>query len=744
MIDDVAAALRREAREVDERRALVLSGEHATCRDAVDDALDGAGVDRSRVAVVGREEIAGLRRVRPTRAGELLGTTLDAVVVDAHAELRPNALGQVVGTVDGGGLLVLLSPRLDEWPDRRDAFDRTLAVPPFDVEQVTGRFRRRFVETLRAHRGIAIVDVDEGRIEDDGLTHPAPRLPSSERQLPVDTTFPRVAYERCLTGDQVSALSALEALAEPGAAVVVEADRGRGKSSVAGLAAGSLAAAGNDVLVTAPEYRSAREVFARADELLVDVGMDVERDRGVTRRIDAGSGGMVRFLKPAAAVDEDPDVLVVDEAAAIAVPILTEFLDVDRVAFATTIHGYEGAGRGFSVRFRDRLARGEHDVTELTMSEPIRYAAGDPIEVWSFRALLLAASPPADELVGATTPETVEYRALEPDDLLADEPLLREAFGLLVLAHYRTEPNDLARLLDAPNVSTRALLHDGHVASVALLAREGNLSADRRADMYEGGRVKGNMVPDVLTSQLRDESAGELEGIRILRIATHAAVRGRGLGSRLLSEIRSEFGGEVDWLGAGFGATPDLVDFWAKNGYATVHLSTTRNESSGEHSVVVLSPTGDRGRTLARRHGDWFAKRIPGVLSDALRDADPDVVRAALRATDAAVEPVLSEPEWRHVAGMAYGPGLVDVDPAPFRRLATAHLIDPADRDVLSSREERLLVAKVLQARAWETVADALGFHSRGECMRAIGEAFKPLVDVYGTTAALEERERFR
>lgn len=749
-VRSVARSLRREATGTNERRVLVLSGEQSACHDAAVEALDAAGIERRETTLVGSTDTLGCERVYHRNADELLGRTREAIVFDAHDGLRPNALGRVVGAVDGGGLLVLSTPPLDDWPDRADPFDEALAVPPFGVQDVTGRFRQRFVDRLRAHRGVAIVDVDDGRVECNGLTDPAPRLVGSpERSHLHESVFPDAAYDACLTGDQQAALGALEALTASSQAVVVEADRGRGKSSAAGLAAGGFVAAGETVLVTAPGFRSARELFARADALLDALEATRERpDRDdVPQRIDLANGGSLRFVEPTTAVERASaaDILFVDEAAALPVRLLEQLLAADRIAFTTTVHGYEGAGRGFSVRFRDRLADASHTITDVTMQEPIRYAPGDPVEVWAFDALLLDARPAVDPLVTDATPANVEYRRLAPTELLADDALFRETFGLLVLAHYRTEPNDLVRLLDAPNLAVDALLADGHVVSVALSAREGGLSADRRTRMYDGERVRGNMFPDVLTTQLRDERAADPIGRRIVRIATHPAARSRGLGSTLLDAVRDRAIGEgLDWLGVGYGATPELLRFWRSNGFSTLHLSTTRNDTSGEYSAIMIEPLSATGDALAERTAERFRGRIAGVLSDALDDADPDVVRAALRTVEGPISTDLSEWEWLVVVGAAYGPGLFDVSPRPFRRLVFRYFVDAPAADRLDDRTERLLVLRVLQARDWETVTDRLGYHSTGQCKRAIGAAFQPLVDRYGTAAALDERARYR
>jgi tRNA(Met) cytidine acetyltransferase len=758
-----ARDLRAEARATNERRLLVLAGSRSATAPAARAACEAADCDPITLA---DRDIVG-RQLSPRRADELLGTTQDCVVVDCLDACRPNALGRAAGAVDGGGLLVLLTPPLDSWPDRRDEFDQTLAVPPFGIEDVAGRFRERLVSTLRAHRGVAIVDADDGRVVDDGLTDPAPRVAPSGVSPPSDVEFPAAVYDACRTPDQRDAVLACERLREPDTAVVLEADRGRGKSSAAGLAAAALAADGDEVLVTAPNARNAAEVFDRAAETLADLDALATESREGAPAIETTTGGRIYYVAPADAVAQSADVLIVDEAAALPVRVLESLLAVAPSAcFATTIRGYEGSGRGFDVRFRGHLAT-ERDVETVALADPIRYAAGDPVEVWLFRALLLDARPPVAPLVEGRDPGEASYERLAQTDLAADETRLREAFGLLVEAHYRTEPDDLARVLDAPNVAVRALTLDGHVVAVALLAREGGLDPSLRREIYEGSRVRGNMIPDVLTSQLRDPDGAAPVGLRVLRIATHHAVRSEGFGSRLLAEIRREFDATgdrpatgrfdpVDYLGVGYGATPALLSFWAAAGYETVHLSTTRNDASGEYSAIMLRPLTAAGGALADRHGSWFRRRIAGVLADALDDADPDVVRAALAAAPGGVDLDLSAFEWRVVASAAYGPGLFDVAPRPFRRLALKALVDgalgddsPSDGDagddLDSSRAdaERLLVAKVLQAHPWDAVADDLGYVSSRQCMRALGEAYRPLVDRYGDDEARTEAARY-
>ena len=102
------------------------------------------------------------------------------------------------------------------------------------------------------------------------------------------------------------------------------------------------------------------------------------------------------------------ELLVVDEAAAIPLPTVKRLLGPYLVFLASTINGYEGTGRSLSLKLLQQLripstgggggggAAGAsfgalpgaaggavgRSFREVTLAEPIRYNAGDPIEKW--------------------------------------------------------------------------------------------------------------------------------------------------------------------------------------------------------------------------------------------------------------------------------------------------------------------------------------------------------------------------
>ena len=210
--------------------------------------------------------------------------------------------------------------------------------------------------------------------------------------------------------------------------LVLTADRGRGKSAALGIACARLLAPGGPrLLVTAPRPAAVAALFERLEALCPG-----GRRRG---HAFALGPGRVDFLPPdeLTALARRGEVggpgqwLLVDEAAAIPAPLLGEWLEAfPRIAFATTVHGYEGSGRGFALRFRRRLERRTPEWQGCHLSEPIRWAAGDPLEALITRLLLLDAEP------GDAVDVPPTLRRVRRAELAADEPRLNALFGLLV------------------------------------------------------------------------------------------------------------------------------------------------------------------------------------------------------------------------------------------------------------------------------------------------------------------------
>lgn len=740
---DVPAVLQRlqaAAAAANHRRGLVLLGDRERAYELVAAGLEETPVSLDRATVIGAAHELPCERLAPDDADALLGQTRDLILIDAYHGLHPNTLGYTVGAVDGGGLFVLLLPDAD---DATNAFDDRLAVYPYDTTAVTGLFRARLRRVLTRHSGIAVGDLstDEWLASGEHTTTP---VAIDHAAGPTGHSFPMAAYRRCLTADQRRAVAALETLGDDAATVFIEADRGRGKSTAAGLAAASLAQVGTAVHVTAPRPEQTREFFEQAASLLQ--ALEVSYDGGPeAQRLTTKGGGRIDYREPSVAVTDDA-VLFVEEAAGLPVPRLEATLTADRVAYLTTVHGYEGSGGGFPLRFEPELR--DRGATVVRLQTPIRYASGDPVEAALYDALLLDATPaPA---VAVTPIDAATYTRLSGARLSNAEAQLREVYGLLRDAHYRTDPTDLRRLLDAPNIAVRALVVGANVLAVAMIAREGGLPEATQTGLYTGASIRGHLLPDLFTAHLREPDAGRYTGLRILRIATHPEHRSRGVGSRLLSAVAdeatdgfAEFGADtVDWLGVSFGATDRLVEFWRTNGYRTVHVGTTRNPRSGVHSGIFLNSLTASGDRLQRRLATRLLRRLPGVVGGSLRDLDPETLIALIRAIDDRVvsPPPLTDWEQRVVADAAFGPGLIDVAPTPAARLLVAYLA--AGRDGLTPQQERLAVQRLLQGQPWDQLV-APPTTSTRTVKRTLGDALATIALWHGGDRIAAARDLF-
>jgi tRNA(Met) cytidine acetyltransferase len=675
----------------------------------------------------------GLNTLEVAKARRLLGRETGTLVVDAHAGLDPDAFGATVGSVRGGGLLLLLTPVLDHWPEFPDPQHARIVPLPDEPRIESSRFLRRLVRVLRGSQDVIIVCEGVG-------------ISAAEWIRTRDfTSGPFSAVHdldaECRTLDQQQAVEAIlrTATGHPRRPAVLVSDRGRGKSAALGIAAARLLTRTTQrIVITAPRLTTAMPALEHAARLLPGS----HTDRGKLRM----GAAEFEFVAPdALCLAPRPAVLVlVDEAAAIPAVILERLLrQYPRIAFATTVHGYEGTGRGFAVRFRRTLDSLTPGWNQIELATPIRWAPGDPVERLAFRALLMNADPAPEATLADAAPERCDFRLLDRDHLVRDDKTLGELFGLLVLAHYQTSPLDLKHLLDGPDVSVFTLCHRNHVAATALTVDEGGLDIALAHQVYMGKRrLRGHLLPQTLSQHLGMENAPRLRGRRIMRIAVHPALQSRGLGSRLLRElVASADAAGLDYIGSSFGADTGLLRFWSRAGFDAVRVGVRRDAASGAHSTAVMQALSAAGQDLLDAARDRFQIQLPHMLADALRDLEPSLAAPLLRRAEAFPELDLDAQDWRDLAAFAFGLRVYEVCPAPIWHLACFALAQPEDNTPLEARERLVLVAKVLQKRGWKEVAELLGLPGRKAAIEALRLTLRGLLLHYGGDSIRPEIE---
>lgn len=709
-----------------ERRGLVLAGPQSWGAACARMALGPSPIEG--LVWIGAEAPRGISALAPEGARRLLGGENRVAVLDAHAGLDPDALGAITGTLGAGGLLILLTPPLEDWAGFADPQQARIAVHPYRPDQVSGRFLARLAASLPGATGMLVVRAGA----------PLPPLPiRTEPAAP-----PPPSDGVCRTHDQAQAVAdILRVVSGPGRRpLVLTSDRGRGKSAALGIAAAQAITQGSakTILVTGPSATASATLFAHAGHLLPAC----ER-RGMELRLGRGQ---IRFVAPDALAQGRPsaDLLLIDEAAALPAPLLERLLGAyPRVVFATTVHGYEGTGRGFAVRFQGTLARLAPGWQQLRLETPIRWAPGDPLEAWIDEALLLNAAPAPPEALASSRGSSLSLQRLDRDGLARDEPSLRELFGLLVLAHYRTAPTDLRQLLDGPNLSLYAARRGPHWVATALVADEGDLDAElARAVLAGRRRPRGHLIPQSLAAHLGLIEGPRMRCARIVRIAVHPSLWGQGIARRLLGYVRDQAqAAGADLLGASFGATAGLLGFWEAMGCRPVRLGLTRDKSSGLHAGLVLQPLSAGGAGLVDQARRRFLAHLPQQLAGPLGDLEPEIAQVLLRADPPHPAPDLCAQDWLEVAACAFAQRGVEDSLLPLSRLVLHALGDDPDAQGLGREQVGLLVRRVLQHHPWQRVAPELGYEGQREGLGALRAALKLLFLRHAPEAARAQAE---
>ncbi len=694
--------------------------------------INSQTVGHCRVICLSDAALAGLDCQPHKRARELLGQECTTLVVNCHEGFDTNSVGAASGTLVGGGLLLMLVPPLAEWPANSGVVDETFAVHPFTGRDLPGRYIQRFIRLAKADPNVFILEQDAEPVALAG-TGGGSRESRASRESGVSAwqqTLAALHSGNYSSPDQQQAVAAIVKVAQGRSRrpLVISSDRGRGKSAALGIAVAQLLQSKpGRIIVTAPQRAAVDAVFERARACLASESESgLQQEKNSLLYMPAGQpASRLQFFPPDQLLNEHcpAELLLVDEAASIPTAMLEGLLArYSPIVFCSTIHGYEGAGRGFALRFNQILDQQTAQWRRLHMLAPIRWAEGDPLEAFLFKGLLMNAE--ACELAApeSVCPQDCVIECLDRDQLLADEALLRQIFALLVIAHYQTSPNDLRHLLDGLNISVWVLRHGEQLLAAALVSDEGGFDRDLGDAIWRGERrPRGHLIAQSLCAHCGMQGAAELRGSRIMRVAVHPAVQRRGLGSRLISALIEDARQRgMDWIGSSFAASTGLLGFWRRLGMVPVRLGSSRDTSSGSHAAIVLASLSVVGDELLCSLLQRFVQQFPHQLSEHLQDLDAELVVALL----AEGEFQLAQQEWLEV--QAYSAAYRNYEMCSFAlwRFACRYLSRLTETDKQSERYRRAIVLKVLQRRPWSDVADRLGLTGRKQLENCLRKAF--------------------
>ncbi|CAI5530430.1 unnamed protein product, partial [Closterium sp. Naga37s-1] len=559
---------------------------------------------------------------------KILGNTFGMCVLQDFEALTPNLLARTIETVEGGGIIVLLLSSLTSLSRLFTlAMDVHARYRTESHGDVVGRFNERFILSLASCPTCCVMD-DELNIlplsshmrhlqpspftEGEAVESESDRELKELKESLADTQPVGALVATCRTLDQAKAVvTFLDAVSEKTlrSTVAITAARGRGKSASLGVAvAGAVALGYSNIFVTAPSPENLKTlfefVFKGFDAIGYKEHIDYELvestnpafNRAIVRvNVFHQHRQTIQYVMPQHAERvQQAELLVIDEAAAIPLPMVKALLGPYLVFMGSTVNGYEGTGRSLSLKLIQQLREQSKGAAaagaagaaaggatadgggsgggggvsvrvlrEVELQEPIRYAEGDPVEKWLNHLLCLDATSHVPKLQARMPhPDECELFYVNRDTLFsfhsASELFLQRMMALYVSSHYKNTPNDLQLMSDAPAHHLFVLLGPVDESQTSLpdvlcvlqVCLEGEISrASALKGLSQGHQPTGDLLPWTLSQQFQDSEFPSLSGARVVRIAVHPDLMHAGYGSRAVDLLSRYYEGQLTSMG---------------------------------------------------------------------------------------------------------------------------------------------------------------------------------------------------
>ena len=236
------------------------------------------------------------------------------------------------------------------------------------------------------------------------------------------------------------------------------------------------------------------------------------------------------------------ELLVIDEAAAIPLPLVRKLMGPYLVFMASTINGYEGTGRSLSLKLIQQLreqARGASkvngDETDVADRSTGKAAKSSDTGYTGGRSTLPKSKMNTQ---GCPHPSQCQLLYVNRDTLFSFHPVsekfLQQMMALYVASHYKNSPNDLQLMSDAPAHQLFVLVPPIDEEATRLpeplcviqVALEGRISRQSvLSGLSRGQRAGGDLIPWLVSQQFQDSEFAGLSGSRVVRIGDMALVR---------------------------------------------------------------------------------------------------------------------------------------------------------------------------------------------------------------------------